>query len=198
MRTLVGFIADEIGAWGYALIRNMPGRVGRKLRCLFLRGQFRSCGSFMSGYNCRIDGIGNISLGSGINISDNTGLFANEGGTLIVGDRVSFNTNVFVGASNGGEITIGNDVLIGPNVVLRASNHRYEDRSVPINRQGHQPGRIVIEDDVWIGANAVILDKAVIRRGAIVAAGAVVKHEIPAYSLAGGVPAKVLHQNFRL
>jgi len=59
--------------------------------------------------------------------------------------------------------------------VIRAANHRFADVSRPIMRQGHDYGEIVIEDDVWIGANCVITPNVRIGRGAVVGAGAVVK-----------------------
>jgi len=80
-------------------------------------------------------------------------------------------------------------VLIGPNVVMRASNHNYERIDIPIRNQRHIPGRILIKEDVWIGANVVILPDVTIERGAIVAAGAVVTTDVNEYDIVGGVPA---------
>lgn len=195
--TLAVYILEEVRSWAYALIQNMPGRIGRKARYFYWRRRFKKCGSFTMGSNCWLDGAENISFGDKVNILHNSSCYAHNNGSLVVGDRVSINMNVFIGASDGGAIVIGNDVLIGPNVVFRTSNHHCQAKDVPINRQGHRVGVIIVEDDVWIGANAVLLDRAVVRRGSVIAAGSVVNQEIPPYSLAGGVPAKVIQENFR-
>ena len=125
-------------------------------------------------------------------------LYAHDNGKINIGKRVSINSNVILGAANDGEINIGNDVLIGPNVVIRASNHRYELKSIPINKQGHTGGKIIIEDDVWIGANVVILPNVSVGKGAVIGAGAVVNRDIPPSALAGGVPAKVIREFCRV
>jgi len=88
------------------------------------------------------------------------------------------------------EITIEKNVIVGPNVVMRASNHNYERIDIPIRNQGHVSGTIVVREDVWIGANAVILPNVTIGRGVIVAAGAVVTNDVDDYEIVGGVPAK--------
>jgi acetyltransferase-like isoleucine patch superfamily enzyme len=61
-----------------------------------------------------------------------------------------------------------------------------------IREQGHSGGKIVIEDDVWIRANAVITPDVIIGKGAVVAAGAVVTSDVPPYQIVGGVPAKTI------
>lgn len=115
-------------------------------------------------------------------------------GTIVIGDHVSLNANVYLNACSGGTIHIGNDVLIGPNVVLRASDHRFDDLSRPMRTQGHTAGSIVIEDDVWLGANVTVVGGVRIGRGAIVAAGAVVTDDVPPNAIVGGVPARVIRR----
>tara|TARA_Y100001978_G_scaffold202688_2_gene224692 strand:+ start:187 stop:495 length:309 start_codon:yes stop_codon:yes gene_type:complete len=89
-----------------------------------------------------------------------------------------------------GEIKIGKNVLIGPNSVLRSNNHNFKILQKPINQQGMSEGKIIIEDDVWIGSNVVILPNVIIGKGSIVAAGAVVTSKVKSFSIVGGVPAK--------
>jgi galactoside O-acetyltransferase len=115
-------------------------------------------------------------------------------GRLEIGDRVSLNANVYIIACSGGKILIGNDVIIGPNVVLRSSDHTFDDLSVPIRQQGHTPGTIVIEDNVWIGANVTVVGGVRIATGSIVAAGAVVVDDVEANSMVGGVPARLIRK----
>jgi acetyltransferase-like isoleucine patch superfamily enzyme len=85
---------------------------------------------------------------------------------------------------------IGDDVLVAANCTFAATNHEYARRDVIIREQGFQPGRggIIVENDVWIGANCVILDGAVIRAGAVVGAGSVVRGELAPYTIYAGNP----------
>ncbi len=87
---------------------------------------------------------------------------------------------------------MGNGVRIASHVSIVGFNHGFDDLDTPIYRQPLTSKGIEIEDDVWIGANAAILDGVCIGKGSIIAAGAVVTQDIPAYSIAGGVPARVL------
>ncbi|MBO5313458.1 MAG: acyltransferase [Clostridia bacterium] len=109
---------------------------------------------------------------------------------ITIGNNVSMNRYTTVTARE--PITIGNDVLIGPYVVITSSNHRYEDVNVTINKQGHKDEPIVIEDDVWIGANSIILAGVTIGKGSVVAAGSIVTKDVEPYSVVGGVPAKLI------
>jgi virginiamycin A acetyltransferase len=110
-------------------------------------------------------------------------------GDIVIGEHCYLNPGCVLYSGNG--ITLGNYVLLAPGVMLLPTNHAFARRDTPIRHQGFLPskGGIVIEDDVWIGANSVVLDGAKIGRGAIVAAGSVVRGEIPPYEIWGGVPA---------
>lgn len=90
------------------------------------------------------------------------------------------------------KIIIGNQVFIGPGVSILGANHNYESRDKPIALQGEKSERVIIEDDVWIGANAVVLPGVRIGKGSVVGAGAVVNSDIPEYSVCAGVPAEVI------
>ena len=89
-----------------------------------------------------------------------------------------------------GGITIGDRVYTSPHVQLAAVNHVFSDPDRPFVDQGITAEGIVVEDDVWIGAAAVITDGVHIGRGAVVAAGAVVTKDVPAHTVVGGVPAR--------
>ncbi|MDD5355793.1 MAG: acyltransferase [Candidatus Omnitrophica bacterium] len=191
-------ILDETSEWLKSIIGNMPSRAGRYLRKLYWSKKFRQCGSIFLYPGCVITSPKNISIGQRLVIMHNCYMYAHNNGSMKIGDRVSINHNVMLGASDNGEIIIGNDVLIGPNVVIRASNHGYLKKDIPINQQGHTGGKIIIEDDVWIGANSVILPNVTIGKGSVIGAGSVVSKDIPSCSLAGGVPAKVIKDNFRV
>ncbi|WP_165222776.1 acyltransferase [Affinirhizobium pseudoryzae] len=109
-------------------------------------------------------------------------------GEIDLGDNVSINPF----ACLSGRVRIGSGVRIASHVSIVGFNHGFDDLETPIFRQPLTSKGITIEDDVWIGANAVVLDGVTIGQGAIIAAGAVVSQDIPAYAIAGGVPARVL------
>jgi acetyltransferase-like isoleucine patch superfamily enzyme len=96
-------------------------------------------------------------------------------------------------------IDIGSDVLIGEFVSLRDSSHAHSDIALPMKNQKDILGRIVIEDDVWIGRGCLVQGKpegVVIGRGAIVAANSVVSRSIPTMEIWGGVPARFIKRRF--
>lgn len=96
---------------------------------------------------------------------------------------------VFLTGSYG--IFIGKDVLIAPHCVFAAGNHEYRDLSQPIINAGNfSNGPIVIEDDVWIGANCTITDNVKIGKGAIIGANSLVNKDVAPYDIVGGVPIK--------
>lgn len=159
---------------------------------LMLRFFLSSCGKrFLPAYPLVILGGGNIAIGNNFQSMAHCYLYGNEG-EIIIGNNISLNTNVQIGSS-GGKIYIGDNVLIGPNVVIRAANHGISRKTL-INKQSHTAGIITIEDDVWIGANAVILPNVRVGKGSVVAAGAVVTKNIDPYTVVGGVPARKISQ----
>jgi virginiamycin A acetyltransferase len=93
---------------------------------------------------------------------------------------------------SGNGIAIGKHVLMAPHVSVVPANHAFERRDIPIALQRFMPSRggVVIDDDVWIGAQSVLLDGTHIEQGAIIAAGSVVRGRVPAYEIWGGVPAR--------
>ena len=91
-----------------------------------------------------------------------------------------------------GGITIGDNVYTAPLAQILAVNHVYNDPTRPIIQQGITAQGIVIEDDAWIGAGAIILDGVRVGRGAVVAAGAVVTQDVAPHTVVGGVPAKLI------
>jgi acetyltransferase-like isoleucine patch superfamily enzyme len=106
--------------------------------------------------------------------------------------RSVISTYTIVDATFGEGIKIGDDVSIGPFCTIICFDHTFSDRSKPIRQQGYTGGKIVIEDDVWIGSHVVITKNVTIGRGSVIGAGSVVTHDIPAYSVAAGVPARVI------
>ncbi len=93
-----------------------------------------------------------------------------------------------------GGVKIGNRVYTSPMTQLIAVNHVFDDPQKPFVDQGITAQGIVVEDDVWLGAAAIVTDGVRIGRGAVVAAGAVVAQDVPPHTVVGGVPARVLRE----
>lgn len=111
-------------------------------------------------------------------------------GNITIGNHCSLNPYVVI--YGGGGVSIGNYVRIATHTTIVASNHRFEDVDRLIMNQGNEYKGVVIEDDVWIGANVVVLDGVHIGEGSVIAAGAVVNKDVPKYSVMAGVPAKLV------
>ena len=115
------------------------------------------------------------------------------GHALVRGDvEFGAHTTVNAYAMISGKVRCGDGVRIASHASIVGFNHGFDDPSVPIHTQKHESLGITIEDDVWIGANAVLLDGVTIGKGAVVAAGAVVSKDVPPLAIVGGVPAKVV------
>jgi acetyltransferase-like isoleucine patch superfamily enzyme len=110
--------------------------------------------------------------------------------------NVHIGTRTFIGIANVliGPLCIGDDVIIAQNVVFSGLNHGYANLSLPIKDQPCSTADIVVENEVWIGANAVITAGVRIGKHAVVAGGSVVTKDVPAYSVVGGNPARILKQ----
>jgi len=114
----------------------------------------------------------------------------NAVGDVIIGDytRIGLHNTII------GPVTIGNHVNLAQGITVTALNHNFDDTDQRIDEQGVSTKAVTIGDDVWIGANAVILPGVTIGRHAVVAAGAVVTKDVPDYCVVGGVPAKIIRK----
>ena len=112
----------------------------------------------------------------------------NAVGDVTIGDH----TRIGIHSTIIGPVCIGSHVHLAQGITVTALNHRYDDKKRRIDEQGVSTQPVVISDDVWIGANAVILPGVTIGRHAVVAAGAVVTKDVPDYCMVGGVPAKII------
>ncbi|ALI99885.1 acyltransferase [Rufibacter tibetensis] len=130
-----------------------------------------------------------FTIGSGSVVEDYA-VVNNGMGAVHIGD------NTFVGLFDVviGPVTIGNNVIIAQHVVISGLNHGYENVLVPIKDQPCTTAEIVIEDDCWIGANAVITAGVRIGKHSVVAAGSVVTKDVPPFSVVGGNPARILKE----
>ncbi|PZO38721.1 MAG: acyltransferase [Pseudanabaena frigida] len=112
------------------------------------------------------------------------------GGNISIGSNCSINPYTIIYGHGGTKI--GNNVLIAGHCMIIPNNHVYKDRSKTIWEQGNISKGINIEDDVWIAHNCSILDGVTLEKGSVVAAGAVVNKNVPAYAVVAGVPAKII------
>ena len=112
----------------------------------------------------------------------------NAVGDVTIGDH----TRIGIHCTVIGPVCIGNHVNLAQGITVTALNHNFEDVSKRIDEQGVSTKPVVIGDDVWIGANAVVLPGVTIGNHSVVAAGAVVTKDVPDHTLVGGVPAKVI------
>lgn len=125
-----------------------------------------------------------------------SGYYGRElGEGLEIGDRSNIGPYCYIGC--GGFVRIGRDVLMGPRVSIIAENHNFDDLNSTIKSQGVKREGIVIEDNCWLGANAVILDGVRIGSGSIVAAGCVVTKSVPPNSIVAGIPGRVIRSRKR-
>ena len=114
----------------------------------------------------------------------------NAVGDVVIGDhtRIGLHNTII------GPVSIGSHVNLAQGITVTALNHNFSEPNKRIDEQGVSTQEIVINDDVWIGANAVILPGVTIGSHCVVAAGAVVTKDIPDGSIVAGVPAKIIKQ----
>lgn len=171
-------ILNEINEWYIFIVSYFPGRIGRVIRGFIIKRMVKKSGNHISiGVGVEITGHENVEIGNNFSIMKFSSIYAHAA-NIVFGSNISINSNTCIGAEDGGEIIIGSNVLIAQNVVLRASDHEFKDPNISIKEQGHTGGKIVVGDDCWIGANAVITRNVCIGSHSIVAAGAVVTNDV--------------------
>lgn len=131
-------------------------------------------------------------IGKGVEIMGGVRIMGPQ--NVEIGNDVLINLDTKIAGQRG--VKIGNHVSIGFNVNLVTQNHAYQDPSIPIKNQGYFGGPITIEDDVWLGANVVILPGVTVKKGSIVGANSVVSKDVEPYTIVGGIPAKLIKKRF--
>lgn len=114
----------------------------------------------------------------------------NSVGDIIIGSE----SLVGIGNTIIGPVHIGRNVNLAQNITISGLNHNFTDVTKTINKQGVSTSPVFIDDDVWIGANTVILAGVTIGKHCVIGAGSVVTKNIPSYCLAIGNPAKIIKQ----
>ncbi len=107
--------------------------------------------------------------------------------------KIGNNSGIGINCEMNGNVTIGDDVMMGPEVVVYTTRHCFDRTDMTMIEQGmKEPLPVIIGNDVWLGRRVMIMPGVTIGDGCVVGAGAVVTKDIPPYSVAGGVPAKVI------
>ena len=194
----------------------IPTIFGIAIRSVLYKSILRTSGFAAIENSVRLRFADHITLGHGSYIDQGAYLHACPNGITIGPGTIVMHGAIlhvynFRGMPHSG-ITIGRDSLVGEYSVIRgqggvrigdrvytspftqiiAVNHVFDDPNRPFVEQGITAEGIVIEDDVWIGASAIITDGVRLGRGSIVAAGAVVTADVEPHTVVGGVPAKII------
>ena len=114
----------------------------------------------------------------------------NMGDHIVIGHHVGIGEFAHLGGAGG--LTIGDDCIIGPYFSCHPENHQFSDDTTLIRLQGVSRKGITLGKNCWIGAKVTVLDGVTIGDNCVIAAGTVVNKNIPANSVAGGVPARVI------
>lgn len=132
-----------------------------------------------------------ISIGSNSSIQEQCILSTNQGRIAIGRDSWLGPFSLIYGNGN---VAIGNNVMIASHSVINTVSHNAGRCDIPMSDQGIHVDPVTIENDVWIGMHVTVLQGVVIGRGSIIGAGSVVTCDIPPWSVAVGVPARVIRQ----
>ena len=129
-----------------------------------------------------------ITIGTGVFIGRNT-ILSCKNGDIVIDDRanIGFNCEVF----SASKVRVGKDILMAAYTYLVGGDHLYDRTDIPVLQQGRTARGIEVGDGTWLGTHVVVTDGSTIGRDAIIGAGAVVVGEIPEFSIATGIPAKV-------
>lgn len=132
----------------------------------------------------------NIFTMGNYSVIEDYAIINNAVGDIVIGNH----TRVGLGNTIIGPVTIGDNVHLAQNVVISGLNHNFEEVDKTIAEQGVSTKHVIVENDIWIGANSVILPGTRIGEHVIIGAGSVVTKDVPPYSVAAGNPARVVKQ----
>lgn len=119
-----------------------------------------------------------------------TGVIRELGEGLKIGNNVGIAQNAFIQVR--GFVEIGSNVMFGPGVSIFSENHTFRELDKLLIEQPTDRKGVKIENNVWVGANVIILDGVKIGNGAVIAAGSVVTKDVPPFTIVAGVPARVI------
>ena len=179
--------------------------IGNTLYTLLLRHRFAHWGkgSHIGWRALYLKGLHYISIGERTYISPGVELTAWDSDndnhytpSIIIGNHCSIRENCHITAINC--IRIGDNLLTGTNVLITDNSHgqtTHEHMSLPVaDRPIYSKGPVIIGNNVWLGNNVCVMPDVTIGDGAIIGANSVVTHDVPAYSVAAGIPARIIKQ----
>ncbi|MBN2385327.1 acyltransferase [bacterium] len=124
-------------------------------------------------------------------IIGHTSTLCSKGGSLRIGDNCNFGSHIALYSAS--DINFGKNILLGPGAFIGGGTYRFADADKPIISQGYDlKGPISIGDNCWFGAAVTVVDGVTIGENSILGAGAVVIEDIPPFSIAAGVPARII------
>lgn len=166
-------------------------KFGRKIFYLFYIALFRFTPEDYRPYSLFFPALRNFLVKrfvfkSGINIRVKS--FADISPYISIGDYSELGTRCMIQSN----VTLGDNVIMGPDVKIYSRNHNYDSLNLPIRLQGKNYFSTNIGDDVWIGANVLIMPGVTVGNHVVIAAGSVVTKDVDDYAVVGGVPAKII------
>lgn len=172
------------------MLRQNPLDLLRLVRIALTTGYYRfvrRCGGAgtIIGCNTQLINASNITIGRGCFLQDEVYIRAGGSGSVTIGDRAALNS--FVKIFGHGGVSIGEEAQIGPGTLITTTGHDYTDQNLETSFSA-----VSIGERAWIGANATILPGVTIGDYAVIGAGAVVNKDIPAHTVAVGVPARAV------
>lgn len=201
------------------LLTPVPGALGLILRKLLWPRMFGSCGkgcafaanivirhpcrihlgkSVVISEGCILDGrhgsaLNSIVLGDNVILSNGV-MLSCKNGTIAIGDDTGLNSQTIVQSTNDCPVIIGRDCVIGQHCfIIGGGSYNMDKIDVPIRKQGiKRDGGVIIKDNIWLGGNVSVLGGVTMGSGSVAAAGAVVTHSVPEYSVNMGIPARTV------
>jgi acetyltransferase-like isoleucine patch superfamily enzyme len=209
--------SEELERYHCAVFMNMEGEFAAAKRVEYYRGLLRHMGQGVTiGLGVRIVNPQYVSLGDYVQIHDHCTLIAHsergitigdgsrmkhgvyldtevdEGAYILIGKKVYVGTGSCLHGHKG--LEIGDDSLLAQNVTITPASHKFDDPETIIYRQGCYVRKVTLGRDCYVGMNVSILWSADIGEGAVVGAGSVVVKTVPPYSVAVGIPARIIRK----
>ncbi len=159
------------------------------IMCLILKIKHK--GNCYIGLHTRV--VGHVLIYNNVSIRQYVRLYSCKDDGIIIGENSDIGEMSTISSFN--SIVIGKNVLTGPHVFISDHNHNYENPYLPIMNQGvlsKENDRVLIDDGSWIGTNVVIVGNVHIGKNCVIGANSVVTKDIPDYSVAVGIPCKVI------
>lgn len=160
-----------------AAIHSMGGKIGKNVK-------------FYEGIRIVGNSPGAVTIGNDVRILKGVTISTTPEGKIQIGNGVHIGEGSVIYSGVG--IRIGDNVIIGPQNIIVDLDHRFENLDVPINQQGMNGKEISIGENVWIASQCVVIKGVTIGKGSVIGAGSIVNKNVPPYSVAAGVPARVI------